>query len=365
MQSHHLEHLDDATLRQDLHRHVADERRRDATVIAHIAEFDARRLYLAEAFPSMFAYCVGELGYTEDAAYKRIQAARTARRFPRLYYDVAAGRLHLAAVCLLAPRLTPENVDELVSAATGRSKSDIEAWLAQRFVPTSQKSSPRALVVLVKPRVPVSGPKSEKQVNQLAPGQVDLPILAPVQEAIPVAAAPALYIARIPLREDTREKLRRAQDLLAHALPSGDLTEILDRALDALLAKLEARKHAAVRHPRTPVPRPARPTECSPPKRSRAIAARVRRAVWERDGGRCTFVSASGRRCEARRGLEYDHVIPFALGGESTVEGLRLRCRAHNQYEAERTFGVDHMRRKREAGRQDAGANLSRPGSIS
>jgi hypothetical protein len=47
--------------------------------------------------------------------------------------------------------------------------------------------------------------------------------------------------------------------------------------------------------------------------------------------------------------LEFDHILPVARGGESTADNLRLRCRAHNQYEAERTFGAEFMRQKREA----------------
>jgi hypothetical protein len=70
--------------------------------------------------------------------------------------------------------------------------------------------------------------------------------------------------------------------------------------------------------------------------------------VHKRDGDRCTFVSSSGRRCEERRFLELDHVLPAARGGQATVANLRLRCRAHNQYEAERTFGVGFLREKRQ-----------------
>jgi hypothetical protein len=58
-------------------------------------------------------------------------------------------------------------------------------------------------------------------------------------------------------------------------------------------------------------------------------------------------VSEAGHRCEARKLLEFDHIDPVARGGESTVAGIRLRCRAHNQYEAERTFGAEFMRHKR------------------
>jgi len=80
----------------------------------------------------------------------------------------------------------------------------------------------------------------------------------------------------------------------------------------------------------------------------------VRRSVWERDEGRCSFVGTGGRRCDARRFLEFDHVDPVSRGGRATVGGMRLRCRAHNQYEAERAFGVDFMRDKREEARRAA-----------
>jgi 5-methylcytosine-specific restriction endonuclease McrA len=78
----------------------------------------------------------------------------------------------------------------------------------------------------------------------------------------------------------------------------------------------------------------------------------VKRAVWERDQGRCTFVGSGGHRCGARKLLEFDHVDPVARGGQATVERMRLRCRVHNQYEAERTFGAAFMKGKRAAAEQ-------------
>jgi len=81
----------------------------------------------------------------------------------------------------------------------------------------------------------------------------------------------------------------------------------------------------------------------------RTIPARVKRAVWERDHGQCTFVGAGGHRCSARELVEYDHVDPVARGGRATVAGIRLHCRAHNQHEAERVFGAGFVDDKREA----------------
>jgi 5-methylcytosine-specific restriction endonuclease McrA len=121
-------------------------------------------------------------------------------------------------------------------------------------------------------------------------------------------------------------------------VPSGDLPEVLERALDALVEKLEKRKFA-----KTDRPRPQRGAA-----KGRHIPAAVKRAVLERDHGQCTFVGKTGRRCEARTRLELDHIEPIARGGESTAGNLRLRCRAHNQYAAECTFGTGFMRDKRE-----------------
>ena len=72
---------------------------------------------------------------------------------------------------------------------------------------------------------------------------------------------------------------------------------------------------------------------------SRYIPMEVRNAVWERDQGRCAFMSERGRWCSERRFLEFHHVIPFAWGGETTVDNLELRCRTHNGYEGELIFG--------------------------
>jgi 5-methylcytosine-specific restriction endonuclease McrA len=134
-----------------------------------------------------------------------------------------------------------------------------------------------------------------------------------------------------------------------------------DRALDALIVELEKRKVGAGsrRQPNLGTgtrvrSRPGLSLRPRPPARDRYIPAQVRRAVWERDQGQCTFVSSVGHRCESRRFLEFDHIDPVARGGRATVEGMRLRCRAHNQYEAERTFGAGFMSRKRHEARRAA-----------
>ena len=146
MRAYSLSHLTDPELLRGLASLVAQDRATTATLLAHIAEFDARRLYLPAAYPSTFAYCVHELRLSEDAAYKRIQAARVARQFPVIFEALADGRLHLSAVGLLAPYLTSENADDLLAAATHRTKAEITP---PTMLPTLPVRVPRAGVDLV------------------------------------------------------------------------------------------------------------------------------------------------------------------------------------------------------------------------
>jgi hypothetical protein len=139
------------------------------------------------------------------------------------------------------------------------------------------------------------------------------------------------YQIRFTASAPTWEKLRIARDLLRHAVPSGDPGEIFDRALTALIDELAKKKLAVVKKPA----RRGRATAAG----SRHIPAKVKRAVWKRDQGRCAFVTGSGRRCQERGRLEFHHVHPYAAGGEATVANIQLRCRAHNAYEAVLFYG--------------------------
>src|SRR5438876_5704024 len=82
MRTFSLAHLGDSVLTRDLAAAVSHERTATAFVLAHIAEFDARRLYLPAGHPSMFSYCVHELRLSEDCAYKRIQGGASGPGVP-------------------------------------------------------------------------------------------------------------------------------------------------------------------------------------------------------------------------------------------------------------------------------------------
>ena len=331
MSRYSLKHLPDSTLLHDLRALVTQDRATTALLIAHLGETDARRLYAPAGYPSMFEYCVQELHFSEQTAFKRIRVARVAREHPVVHGMLADGRLNLTAIVMLTGYLTPDNADSLLAAAAGRTRAGIEQLIAARFPQPDLPTLVGPVEAVVSPSGVSAGTvgTSEPATSAVSPVPVVPPKVAPL--------APERFALQCTVSSDTHAKLRYAQELLGHAVPNGDLAQVLDRALDALIAKLERDKFA-----RTDRPRPCRRSDDA-----RHVPASVKRAVWQRDGGRCTFVGESGHRCESRTRLEFDHVEPVALGGHATVNGLRLRCRAHNQYAAERAFGRDFMNAKR------------------
>jgi len=304
-----------------------------ACLVAHLAELDRRCLHLARGFPSQFTYCTEALHLSEHAAYRRIEAARAARKFPQILDRLANGSIHLTGIGLLASHLTEDNHEQLLNAARHKTRREIEEIVARlRPLPPV-----RTLVrkVAARPRVTTDGPPAALLLSEIGAGPApateatSLPTPAPPPARV-APLAPDSYKIQFTARAASRDKLKRAQDLLRHQVPGGDVAQVFEMALDALIEKLERRKIAA-----TMRPRPVQKTDST----GRHIPAAVKREVWTRDQGRCGYRSPDGRRCSERGSLEFHHLEPYAVGGQATSENLALRCRAHNQYEAQVFFG--------------------------
>ncbi len=395
-------HLSDLALVRETRECVARDRENTAALLARLGEVDARRLYAGTKYDSMFAWCVGELHLSEDAAARRLTVARRARRYPVLLEAIADGRLHLSGAGLLAPHLTPENCAELLAAATRCSKARIEQLLADRFPRPDLPAMLATLVAL--PAAPAPAPASGSEAPgvtgpgapttgesvaptgpssasthaaggigtsaQHVPGRVEVQTLSAAAGQVAAHASSAAVAGRWPTRarlqplspgryglqvtldQRSHDLLLEARALLGHAVPSGDLAEVFERALEALVEKLAKRRFGAGRRPCENRQGPARRAKRTLVPNERHVPDRVKNAVWEHDGGRCTFVDASGQRCEAKTRLEFDHVIPVARGGLSTASNLRLRCRTHNQFEARRVFGGAFVESRLEKARE-------------
>src|SRR6187399_2444053 len=299
---------------------VRAERRASAQVIAHLMEIERRRLYLGEACSSLFAYCRERLGYSEDAALKRMRVARLALVVPAALDELRSGRIHLTGLFVLSRYVTPENADELLGEARGKSRSELEHLLARLF--------PRPDVA--ERIAPIAGLGASGVVTGLGASGDEFR-----GRTEPLSAS--RYRVEFTASSEFCEKLERARELLSHSLPSGDLATLLERALDELIER-EVRRHQGAGKPRK-----RRELRAG----SRHVPVEVARAVWERDGFRCAFVDAEGRRCSERRFLTLEHRIPFAFGGLPTPENLCLHCAPHNAHTAREAFGQALLERKR------------------
>jgi hypothetical protein len=180
------------------------EQEATASLVAHLAELDARRLYLAAGFSSLFTDCCEVLHLSEPAAYNRIEAARAARRFPVILQMLGAGSLSLATAPLLAAHLTAENHRELLAAGAGKSKRQVEELLVRYF--------PR-------PEVPPSVRKLPAGRAVLALSSATLPECSDMSAAEPVGIPPLRGDLR--LREQERRCNERAFVEFHHVDPHG------------------------------------------------------------------------------------------------------------------------------------------------
>lgn len=411
---------------------VSMSTRLEAVLVAHVAEVDARRLYLREACSSMFVYCVERLHLSEGAAYLRITAARASREHPMLLAMLADGRMHLSGIERLVPHLTAENRDSLLAQAVHKSKRQIEGLLAS--------IAPRADSPDVVRRI--SAAPGRKTITS-EPAQVS-PAVPPVAASTPLAApadpllpdelelrpaglehsplrfkieptGPSRYRVHFTATDELRDKLERLRDALRTIVPTGDLAAVIEIAVSEKLQRVEARRLGAAcrRVPKGQRPKAREPEGGEPEGQvpqgqvpqghaseghasegqasgsrvpgspanerglpeagslsthagarvrrnsSRHIPAAVRRAVWERDGGRCRFVDTEGHRCSARRRLEFHHRHPFGCGGGHAVENLRLLCRGHNAYLARLDFGEARVQGRRASQSASAASRCS------
>ena len=346
----------------------------EAELIEHLAEVDARRLYLREGCSSMFAYCVQVLHFAEAVAYKRIAAMRAARRVPEVLTALRNGELHLTAVSLLAPQLAAGNVSELLAAARHRTADEIRRMLADRQpkpdVASSLRRRPLSSVRSAE-RVDRSTMKAEIQQTALEK-KSGLPATPPDRLTRPSARAPTRpsapaptqttnvsaaiasfsrspeplgggrYLIRFTADGELHAQILELKSLMRHQVPDGDVGKIVAKAVAVLLQQRRAQKFGECSAPRA-----SRTTRTASSSPSRQIPAAIRRAVSKRDGECCTFVAATGRCCGSRDFLEFHHRRPWARHRSHAIDGITLRCRAHNQYEAERDFGVKQMERFR------------------
>ena len=439
---------------------VRHERHLQGAVIDHLAEIDARGLYLRRGCSSLFDYAVRELGYSDAAAGRRIGAVRLCADQPDARERLRDGSLTLSAAAELQWAFDRQRRRGAISgtasrapvgSATGNAAATEEPAIASApAVPVDSVRSGAALLddsaadaTPPQASVPPASPplvldaagrqklmedatgKSARQVRRML-ADLDPELAVPADRMRPLGDD--RYELKALIDADCHQGLEQLRGLLSHVDPRmtigqlvgrivqealdrhdpsrpprrartgsrpaerdakpapaskeqaarerGHASTVQDAAIHAHTAPAAERTLGATRQPapasapspvqdaatpagttptaerteeRTPKPSRQQATDRQPAVRrkrtgavtstakprasGRAIPAAVRRQVWQRDGGCCSYVDReTGRRCNSRHLIEIDHILPYALGGGADPGNLRLRCRAHHRH---------------------------------
>ena len=356
------------------------ERHLQGAIIDHLAEIEARSLFLRRGFASLFEYAVRELGYSDAAAGRRIAAMRLCADNPHTRERLRDGSLSLSAAAELQWAFDRQRrrVPPVAATATRRAdtpRADTPQAATTPAVAALPTEPPLVLDAVGRQKlVEEAAGKSTRQVKRML-ADLDPELAAVADRVRPLGNG--RYELKAVIDAECQRGLEQLAGLLSHVDPRMTVGQLVGRLVREALDRHDPSR----RRPRTgsrpavahahAAPTPAAEAEpkadrrtASPPKQTarpavsatsmaqtgpgcdghaapapksrasgRAIPAAVKREIWQRDGGRCRYVDPhTGRRCTSRHLLQIDHVLPYGLGGGSDPGNLRLLCHAHHRH---------------------------------
>jgi 5-methylcytosine-specific restriction endonuclease McrA len=232
---------------------------------------------------------------------------------------------------MLAPHLSEKNLEQVMGQARGQSKRELEKMVAELSPKPCVKTRIRKL-----PQARETHARLPLELSTATTPTAPAPSQRPQKGSTPLGKQ--RYSLQLTCSETLIDKIDELKALMSHRDSTGDVATLLEAAVDELLVRLRKERLAETQRPG----RRARKSK----NRNRRIPAQVKRRVYAQDGQRCSFTSKNGKRCRETHFLEMDHRVPFARGGEHSVENLRVRCRAHNQQAARKAYGAEFMAAK-------------------
>lgn len=302
---------------------VEKERKLSLEILDHLKEIETRRLHLELGYGSLHEYMVQELKYSDGAAARRIASMRLSRELPQVKQSLVKGEVTLTSAAKLQSffkieKCSKSQKQKIFESIKGKSTSETEKILGDlnpKFIPKEKTrivNSEQTMITFI---------ADQKLSN----------------------------------------KLEKLKNLLAHQIHSNSATELIEKLADIALEKLdlypekpkvkakllpkikdnhtlEHKKHSqdsqdsqdskpiSLHHP---------PQQIS----SRYIPQKLRRGVWQKSKGQCSFISpTTKRRCCSQYALQIEHIKPFAFGGKTEMKNLELLCREHNQHRMKKLF---------------------------
>ena len=317
MNTTNLKAFSDGELISQLKNSVTQEREILTKVLKLLRKVEQRKLYLARGYASLFDFVRLELGYSEAAAMRRINAMRLIKEVPQVEEKVAKGSLSLTVANQIQSYFRRENI--------------------KRKQEKKPNLSPQDKLELTKKMEGASSRQCEKTLASLSPESV-----LPKEKQRAITEDKVLL--QIVADQGFMKKLEKLKQLTRHQNSQGELVKVLDKALTLALEKMDPEQREARREKRKakmnkldkPIPFPAQKVKVL----HRRIPQKTRDRVWVRDKGNCQYIDTqTGKKCGSESYLQVDHIQPFALGGGHEESNLRLLCGKHNRYFSIKTFG--------------------------
>jgi phage terminase small subunit len=324
---HQLQKLDNETLLKQTRDLASEERKITLEILSHLREINRRRLFALRGYSSLFEYVTRELGYSDASASRRIAAMRLIAELPEVENKIKEGTLSLSNAAQAQKLFQTEQ-----KAETPKSPEEKKA-IIQSIENKSTRDAEKTLIS-----------HSSQPANALKPDRVK-PVTQDQSEVRFVADQKLL------------DQLEQIKGLLAHKNSNMTLAELIGEMAKLSLEKLQPKPPKPSQTPQDHSGAGAAPTQVLPKRAvvknsrptsqmSRYVPAEVKRAVYHRDGGKCCYVDrATGRRCNSTFGIEYEHIRPFAQGGNATVYNIQILCKSHNQLRAIAAYGEQKMSR--------------------
>ncbi len=308
-----IDQLSDSDLLTQIKQLTTSEREVTTKILHHLREVEKRRLFSDLGYSSLFDYAVKELKYCEGQAGRRIRAMRLINELPEVGEKLANGELSLSNVAQ-AHSFFRELAKTKPEEVTRTQKLHIMSSLQNK----STREAQRTLIAL--------------QPNAALPKEKER-VIAPTKTEVSFV-----------MDDDLKAQLEEVRALAgpdAASMSYGELFKLMARLS---LISLKAKKFGKKRSTQVSTPSVApiiKPKEMAPTSarklRDRYIPKSIRHSIWVREVGKC-------QQCAGKRNLQVDHIKPFALGGTSDVENLRLLCFQCNQRAGIKVFGLCRMR---------------------
>lgn len=249
---------------------------RDVTtkLLHHLKEIESRKLYSELGYSSLFSYVVKELGFSEASAARRIKAAEMLKQIPTIEKKIESGELTLTNLAKASDSFRQNNITDPL----------LKISILEKLENTSTRACEKNLLELTGTEIPV-----------------------PRREIRPIAKS--LNLLTVTLNDLAVIKLEELKGMLAHRKLGQD--KLFEVIFEAAIKRITAEKFKT------------ESIKVSDSKNPRFISAHIKKAVYLRD--------KVCKKCGRKWALEYDHILPYSMGGKAELQNIRLLCKSCNQ----------------------------------